>query len=141
MAGSLDPQNSQTEYVGLVDSTLAAPQESSSTWVQGPFVFPKVADNFQDYEGKVKTKWCATWVQQTAEKLGQALGPANNWYAGEQVNGNTRPGTAIMSGVDANGKYPNNDQGNHAGFFLWPLTGGGFEMIEKRTETWLPVPA
>lgn len=125
-------QNAAKRFNDLMasNSTLVL-QQSRPTWVRGPFVYQDVYDNFQDYEGTGKTKKCATWVQQVAEKLGLPLGPASNWYAGAQVGPNTAHGTAIMSGVDANGRYPNNDAYNHAGFFLWWLPGGsGFSILE-----------
>jgi YD repeat-containing protein len=130
------PTTASINVVGA-DPVSAAPGDSASEaddyMTSGPFVFPDIYDNFENYEGRAKTKWCATWVQQVAEKLGRPLGRTSNWYAGAQVGPNTAHGTAIMSGVDKNGHYPGNDTGNHAGFFLWWMTkeGYGFAILEN----------
>lgn len=114
---------------GTVSS--AQNQESTSGWPMR-FIFPKIAENATNLDGtQANTKMCATWVQQMAEKEGNNPGSANNWYGGEQVMTNSIPaGTIIISGLDANGKYPNRNKYNHAGFFLY-YERDGFAMLEN----------
>jgi RHS repeat-associated protein len=113
---------------GPQESAQAGDQESQL--ITGPYAVPNVAANASDYLGKTKTKQCATWLQQIFEENGKPLGPARKWYAGEQVNSSTKPGTAIMSDPDENGNYKNNPHFNHAGIFLY-LIPGGFKMLEN----------
>ncbi|HEV7684380.1 MAG TPA: BPSL0067 family protein [Pyrinomonadaceae bacterium] len=80
--------------------------------------------------------WCAEFVQILAEAQGTPLGLAGGarWRAGEGVSGATdiRRGTVIISGINADGFYPNyGDYGNHAGIYLRPLANGGFTILEQ----------
>jgi hypothetical protein len=99
--------------------------------VLGPFVVAEIVGQAEGLNRtKVSIRQCATAVQIIAAKYGKILGPASNWYGGAQVVSNEiAPGTVIISGLDANGKYPNADLYNHAGFFLYEEP-GGFAMLE-----------
>jgi RHS repeat-associated protein len=106
--------------------------QESFTVVAGPFVLSQAAKDAEKYNGKkAKTKKCATWVQQMAAREGIYLGPADNWYGGPQVITNDlEPGTVVISGLDVNGKYPNEVEYNHAGIFLYQIP-GGFRILEN----------
>src|SRR6185295_6648602 len=97
----------------------------------GPFVVPQMYDQAVDLHlTSTKIKQCAEWVQKIAAKYGVFLGLANNWYGFAKVMTNeVARGTVIISGLDSNGKYPNQSAGNHAGFFLYKEP-GGFAMLE-----------
>jgi hypothetical protein len=76
---------------------------------------------------------CAALPQTLASAQGIPLGPASTWTAGAQASGNLSlpRGVLLISGIDANGRYPNKDSGNHVVVLLNHLPNGGLRVFEQ----------
>ncbi|NYE62548.1 hypothetical protein FHW58_003767 [Duganella sp. 1224] len=90
-----------------------------------PYIYPQAAT--LERQPKVGTGDCVELVRYYADVPDHRI-----WTAGARVldNKNVAPGTAIATFV--HGRYPNNDKGNHAAFFLrHGAPGDGFWVIDQ----------